>query len=248
MMWDDKQRRCYQRIIYGLEAHKENRLRFMTLTSVPEQKCSISKAFNNLNRDIKDLTPNKLIKNNYLTRRQCCFYYGKENLDKNFMFHFIRVKTGEGYMGVFHILFFGQFIPYQWLFDTWKRLLDINYLSKRGVSLNQCKENIYNKKKLATYCVSQYVAGQNLYIKFYCSFTWIFKGFWNEYKTTKLHYNTWRCRNAEYGGEYTGYYHHNGLINLWNEHGFFYMSFIQCINFKIMKHNKIDRFKQITLF
>lgn len=132
-------------------------------------KKNIGDAFNLLNREIKQLTPKKLYKQGYLTLGQVRYYYGYKKIHKEFPFEFIRVRTDEGFAGVFHVLFFGEYIPIEWLRDTWYRITGSSY----EVDIRQCRDGVYDSKKLSIYCVNQYVAGQDKYVKFYTSSDWI---------------------------------------------------------------------------
>lgn len=225
--WNDKHRRCYQRIRLGLERHRScKRLRFLTLTSVPGQTTDIGSAFNNLNREIHHLTGEKLVRLGYLTSNQARYYYGK-NQERPFVFSFLRVRTDEGYQGVFHILFFGQFIPRRWIADAWQRLLGVPRMSEHSVDIRECRQDIRSPIRLARYCVSQYVAGQNKYVKFYQSKGWLYRGWKNDYDYCRRHYRRYRTINAEEGSIYAGSRFDSGLRNIWNEFGYFELSFNQ---------------------
>jgi hypothetical protein len=54
-------------------------------------------------------------------------------------------------------------------------------MSEHTVDIRKCKKEIHDEKRLAYYCVSQYVSKQTKYVKYYCSFNWVYKGFWNDY-------------------------------------------------------------------
>jgi len=178
--WSDKQLRAYRRILYGVKKHKNERLRFLTLGSPEiELKCDMKEAFRLLYHRIRRLTPRMLLKEGYLELNQCVYYYGKKNIDKTFSFEYLRIDTGEGPNGVFHILFYGQFIPQKWLYDSWKEILGVDYLANQSVDIKQCKKKTFNSKRLAVYCISQYAAGQSKYERFSCSQNWVFKGFSN---------------------------------------------------------------------
>jgi hypothetical protein len=202
--WSSKQRRCYTRIKWGLLRHRHfRRLRFLTLTSVPEQKTTLSVAYTNLVNLIHKLTPSKLIADGYLTENQAIYYYGKNNLDVPFRFDYIKITTSEGYNGVYHILFFGGYLPYSWLFDSWKRLLGVDYLSKHGVDIRQCDKDVHNVVKLSRYCVSQYVVSQNKngetsYLRYHISNGWICQGFQRIYERVSHAFHKQGCYNAKF--------------------------------------------------
>ena len=92
--WSGKQKRCYSRILCGLdyaEIHG-SAVRFMTLTT------SRSGSECDLQRDLQVLVKR--------IRRK----YGK--------FEYLRVRTSEGY-GVLHIVYIGSFISQRWLSRVW---------------------------------------------------------------------------------------------------------------------------------
>jgi hypothetical protein len=193
--WEAKHRRCYKRILCGLKVHFNEPLRFITLTSVPDQKREIGKAFHVLHKRIKRLTVRSLVRSGYLSKKQASFYYGAEKKgywDIPFRFEFIRVRTDEGVAGVFHLLFFGQYIPQEWLFDNWKECLQVDFMVKHSVDIRQCKSSTFDSKRLARYCVSQYVAGQDKFVKFYCSHWWVFPGFISDFNRDKAWFNRWK--------------------------------------------------------
>jgi hypothetical protein len=196
--WSDKQIRCYHRIVLGVKRHCSSRLRFLTLTSVEGQKVSISKAFNHLNREIKDLTGSKLVADGYLSRNQAVYYYGSNHLDDCFKFHYLRVRTSEGVDGVFHVLFYGQYIPQRWILDVWKRLLGVVYVSPHGVDVRECKSDTKDGIKLSRYCVNQYVAGQMKYVRYHCSASWVYRGFVKDWEFLRSQFREYGCCNAEY--------------------------------------------------
>lgn len=192
VLWRSKHYRCYRRILCGLYVHNNQILRFLTLTSVPGQKVEIGSAFHVLYKRIRRLTVRSLVNSGYLSKRQASFFYGAEKKgfwDKCFCFDFIRVRTDEGVSGVFHLLYFGEFIPQKWLFDSWKDILGVDHMVKHSVDIRQCKSSIYDSKRLARYCVSQYVAGQDKYVKFYSSAWWVFPYFTRKYNSDRAWYS-----------------------------------------------------------
>lgn len=195
VLWQPKHHRCYKRILCGIEVHKKEPLRFITLTSVPNQKRELGKAFHILYKRIKRLTVYSLIDAGYLSKKQASYFYGAERKgfwDRRFRFEFIRVRTAEGVAGVFHLLYFGQYIPQEWLFDNWKECLQVDVMVKHSVDIRQCRNFVYDSKRLARYCVSQYVAGQDKFVKFYCSRWWVFPSFISCFNRDKAWFNRWK--------------------------------------------------------
>jgi len=93
MDWTPKQHRCWSRLklIFYYTAWKDDKLRFMTLTSSKDSP-DIHKSFRTLVKRIR-------------------YKFGE--------FEYLAVKTDEG-CGVYHIVFKGSFIPFRWLQDAWK--------------------------------------------------------------------------------------------------------------------------------
>ena len=192
VVWETKHYRCFNRIIAGVECHKKDRLRFLTLSTPPEFNSKITDKFVLLRKRIKRLTVNNLVEKGYLTKHQASYFYGaihKGEWNVNFKFDYLRVKTSEGVHGVLHILFYGQYLPRDWIFDNWKDVLRVDRLVNQSVDIRHTKSGIaYNTRKLAIYCVSQYVSGQDAYVNFYCSKTWVFEGFGKYFDNLRADY------------------------------------------------------------
>jgi hypothetical protein len=63
----------------------------------------------------------KLLQKGYITRNQVSgFYPGRNETDK-LIFEYYMIETYEG-NGVLHILYFGDYIPQQWLSDNWAKI------------------------------------------------------------------------------------------------------------------------------
>ena len=219
VIWSDKQKRCYKRILLGIKKHYPEKLRFLTLCLSPDSKRELLPAFHILHNRIKRLTVNGLIRDGYLDNRQAGQYYGTSehfDRDKEFTFDYLAVKTSEGVGGVLHILFFGQFIPQEWIYDSWKQILGIDEdkgerLAKQSVDIRECRKAPYNIKRLARYCVNQYVASQELYEKFSCSRGWLFKGFFKELREYRSKLNRWYNEFVDFGVK--GYYSFGTIEN-----------------------------------
>jgi len=168
--WTKAQKRAYARILMGLKRHRGEQLRFLTLTTPEKPKRKLLDAWKALKLRIKRLTPEKLEKEGYISKKQRVRYYG---VKKTIEFSYFCVWTGEGQHGVLHILYFGDYIPQAWLSDTWNELIGAKIVDIRAVK----SKKIYNAKRLAAYCVAQYCAGQRYYLHFSCSYDWCFRGF-----------------------------------------------------------------------
>lgn len=185
--WSRKQRRCYSRVLSGIKAHNKDRLRFLTLTTASGMRRDIQKSFEALVKRIRRLTPMILVKQGYLTIQDAMRFYGRNNLDKSIEFEYIRIRTGEGVSGVLHILFYGSYLPQKWLSDTWQDItrtasvVDIRMVKERP-------KNGQSKKHLASYCVNQYCSGQLEFLRYSCSYGWVFKGFVGWFSAFLRHY------------------------------------------------------------
>jgi len=169
--WDRKRRRCYQRILSGIKRHRGELLRFLTLTSSNEARRGIGEDFRVLKERIRRLTPYRLIKEGYLTWGELKKFYPNKNLHERIRFEYLKIETSEG-NGVLHVLYYGDYIPQMWLSDQWEEIHQSPIVDIRAV---RSKEG--DKKRLAEYCVNQYCAGQDEFIRYSWSWGWCFKGF-----------------------------------------------------------------------
>jgi len=173
--WDRKRRRCYHRILSGIRKHRGERLRFLTLTSSNEAKRPITQDFRVLKERIRRLTPLRLIRSGYLSLKDYRRYYGNKPLNERMHFEYLWVETSEG-NGVLHVLFFGDYLPQAWLSDAWRDIHQSPIVDIRATR-SKIKGHNEDKKRLAAYCVLQYCAGQDKFIRYSWSWGWVFRGF-----------------------------------------------------------------------
>ena len=115
--------RLYHRMTSGLKWHRDKHLRHMVLTSSPQSNPEDMNTHKKaLIKRIERLTIHKLIKMGYLEGSKVTHYYGKKGWDEPLEFIYFSVRTGEGVSGVWHIAWFGDFIPHQWLSEQWDEL------------------------------------------------------------------------------------------------------------------------------
>ena len=173
--WADKHRRAHRKIKLGLLWRKHERLRFMSLGTPVMCAVSIVTGFVLLRKRIRRLTVRRLVDDGFMSKQQAAYFYGREKSgrwDDEFVFHSVNIRTGEGPNGVYHVLFFGQYIPQNWVYDQWKDILDVDYLANQSVDLQMCGSDVYDAAKLASYCVNQYVANQDSLINSSMSWSW----------------------------------------------------------------------------
>ena len=177
---DTKQRRAFQSILSGLKFSRfgNKSIRFLTLTTSDIQANNIDyEAEKNLNLDfqvfykrIKRSSPYKLYKQGYISENKLKSRYRNEGIFKNFDFEYFRVETNEG-NGVLHILFRGQWLPYNYLVDNWQEI-------HNSWDLNIKFIDTADPKSSAGYVVSQYLSSQrSSYVRSSQSWNWVFRGF-----------------------------------------------------------------------
>ena len=115
----------------------------------------------------------------YIDSKDLKKYYPGKPLEEPLRFEYIKVETEEGVQGVFHVLYFGDYIPQKWLSDAWKEITGSAYV----VDIRACKDTVKSPKRLARYCVAQYVSGQTAFVRFSWSWGWVGKGFVKVWKT-----------------------------------------------------------------
>ena len=98
------------------------------------------------------------------------YYQGKVRASA-LTFEYFKVETSEG-NGVFHILYFGDYLPQKWISDQW---LDIH--KSPIVDIRATKRGVNNSRKLTRYILTQYVSDQDLLVRCSWSYGWVFKGF-----------------------------------------------------------------------
>lgn len=172
-VWSRQERRAYHRIKSGLEAHKGEILRFITLTSVENMKRPLNESFRVLKERIKRLTPLRLIKMGYIKKDDLRRYYPDKKPNDRLRFEYFKVTTTEGVNGVIHILYFGDYIPQKWLSDAWKEISGA-YI----VDIRACRNSVKSTKRLTSYIITQYVVKQpGIEKRFSWSWGWVCKGF-----------------------------------------------------------------------
>jgi hypothetical protein len=158
----------YSRVRSGLRRHKGEKLKFLTLTSANESS-DLKTHWEILRKRIKRLKPSRLMKNGWITKHQMAKLY--KNYNRLFKFDYFVVRTAEG-NGVLHVLFFGDYIPYDWIKENW-----VEIHGAWSVSISETKTGIYSPNSLTKYILTQYIQGQNAIEHYYFSKNWVFPGF-----------------------------------------------------------------------
>lgn len=190
MFWSKPQRRCFQRLKTGFHWHKGQILRFLTLGSIPDMKQNISECFPDLYKRIRRLTPLRLYQDGYITERQLRHQYAHVPLNENLKFDYIKIKTSEGPNSVLHILYFGDFLPQEWIKNTWNEITG----GCNSAYIKMCKNPVYNANNLAGYCIAQYCVSQNegsktSFLRYSWSLDWAYGGFAKDWEFHKWLYN-----------------------------------------------------------
>lgn len=172
--WNKKQKRAYSRLRSGFRIHKGERLRFISLTSKEGMVRDINEAYGVLVKRIRRIRVIDLVKQGYLHIQDIHKFYPGKKLIDTLRFEYFKVRTNEGQEGVLHIIYVGDYIPQKWLSDNWKDITGVAYI----VDIRACKEGIKNTKRLAKYCISQYITGGQgtTFERYSWSWGWIFRG------------------------------------------------------------------------
>jgi len=193
-VWTGSQRKAFIRLKCGIRAHDGEVLRFLTLTSAPEMLRSIQDVFDCMKTAVKRYTPERLVREGYVSRNKLRKFYPNKNPCSSLKFEYIKIKTSEG-NGVLHIPYYGDYLPYNFLCDLFSYYsgfawdLDIRKVGK-------IRRSDRDRKKVSYYVINQYVTnqkdenGNSAYMGYSCSWNWIFRGFtawYNEFRRTHWH-------------------------------------------------------------
>jgi hypothetical protein len=140
---------------------------------------TLVKAFDCLKSRIRAYSPYKLYKEGYILKRNLSYYFPDRNYFRPLKFEYLKVKTKEGVSGTYHVLFYGDYLPYNFLVDLW-----IYYTGTAwdvDIRIADKKKSRKDRISLAYYCVNQYVVNQNGYDRFSNSWNWCFRGFSSVY-------------------------------------------------------------------
>jgi hypothetical protein len=176
--WTNKQKSCYRRIKSGIARHKGENLRFLTLSSEKNMIRSLTQSLDCLKTLIRKYTPHRLYKEGYLTKPDMYYFYGRKNIFKPLNFQYLKVRTSEGKAwGVFHILYFGSYLPYNFLSETWLYYTGTAWAVDIRATKKRTRGN-QSVRKLSRYCINQYVinqfteTGESAFVNYSASLNW----------------------------------------------------------------------------
>ena len=199
LIYSKKQKRAFNCIKTGLElARRLNyEVRFLTLTTSDLQydkegylPTEINHSFRKLKQIIRRTKIQDLLKNGYLRSEQIHKYYPGKKLGHKLQFDYFKITTNEG-NGVLHILFKGDYIPYNYLVDIWQDLHN-----SRMLNIQKVKTTKKSIKNTTFYVISQYLSNQeSSYQRSSKSWLWTIRDYFkqfNEFITrckSKYYYN-----------------------------------------------------------
>jgi hypothetical protein len=192
-----KHARAFQRMLTRLQIAKNNNayMRFMTVTSAREQKRPIKKSFAVLRLRIERAT------------------YKRDGF-VGFKFNrYFCLRTSEG-NGVLHIVFWGRFIPQDWLSKNW---LDIHGAFRADI--RACFTKKRRVDGLVGYLLTNYLTEQPIERMSY-GWKWAWLGFCKSWEHVKRTYSWLRSAGrGEFGAKPNfGFHHvyHNESVDAWH--------------------------------
>lgn len=148
-----QRKRLYQRLSTFFYYHRHRTIRFVTLTSSPSSP-DLRLAFQHLISKIRKTAPIDFV---YDLKGKELFNY-KAMLEP-LKFEYIAVTTNEG-CGVIHLIYVGDYIPFNWLQEQW-----MIFNNAYGVNIKKV-DSVYNSAGLAGYIITQYVGSQSALRRF----------------------------------------------------------------------------------
>jgi hypothetical protein len=131
---------------------------------------SLNSDFQILRKRIIRYSPYRLYREGYISHKKMISKYGRDNLFKKLTFDYFKVETSEG-NGVLHILYRGDYLPYNFLVDNWSDIHNSFDIHIMNVDLSDCQS-------ASCYVVGQYVSSQgSAYVRSSQSWNWVFRGF-----------------------------------------------------------------------
>lgn len=157
----------YHRLATGLQiGHNQGAImRFLTLTSSTTSPTSIKKSFDKLRKRIERAK------------------YEKDRFHGFKMNRYYCLRTTEG-NGVLHILYWGHFIPQEWISEKWKQIHDASI-----VDIRKCYTNRRTVNGIVGYLLTHYLKNQPIKRMSY-GWRWAWLGFCKSWKNVKDTYGS----------------------------------------------------------
>ena len=179
----DSKARTYNRLLTGLQIARYQNLfgRFLTLTSSYQSIRPIKKSF--------DILKNRIER---ATWKKDGFHGFKFN-----RYYSLRTKEGKPYqkdhsLGVLHIIYWGQFIPIEWLRTQW---FDIHQAFE--VKIKACKTERRKVNGLVNYLLTNYLSKQPI-VRMSYGWKWAWLGFCKSWLKFKEVYKLMRTTPKKY--------------------------------------------------
>lgn len=221
ILWNKKQKRCFNSIKTGLKIAKRVKkpVRFLTLTTSDVQfsntgydERKLNRSFRMLKDRVKRMNVTKLVQQGYVSSKDIRRYFPSRNLLKCFDFEYFKVTTNEG-NGVCHVLYRGEYLPYNYIVDNW---MDIH--NSWDVNIKLIRNHDKDLNKTSSYVVSQYVSHQECsFVRSSQSWNWVCRGYrsvWNGFLD--------ECHNRFFYNVVKRRFYHNheevNLFTLWDEY------------------------------
>ena len=199
-----KQKRAFNCLKAGLDISRKlnKNVRFLTLTTSDHQKNNseyspilLNENFRKFKQIIRRTKIIYLVKQEYIKKGEKRKFYPNKKLSQFLEFDYFKIRTNEG-NGVLHIIYKGDYIPYNYIVDIWQDLhnswnIDIKRIKNK-------KESVY---LTAGYIVSQYIANQkSSYQRSSKSWKWTIRDYYKKFNEfiveskMRYFYNPITCR------------------------------------------------------
>jgi len=126
----------------------------------------------------------------YLKKSDIRYYYNNKKIVDKLDFDYFKIKTNEG-NGVLHILYKGDYIPYNYLVDLWNDLHN-----SWNINIKKVETSDKSAYRTSDYIVSQYLTNQeSSYQRSSQSWGWTIRGYIKKFYAfidlckTKYYYN-----------------------------------------------------------
>lgn len=216
-----KQKRAFNCIFTGLRLarRRHHEVRFITLTTSDLQynkegylPSQINESFRKFKQIIRRTKISDLVKTGYLRSEQIRDYYPNKRLGQKIGFDYFKITTNEG-NGVLHILYKGDYIPYNYLVDIWQ---DIH--NSKMVNIQKVKTTKKSIKNTTFYVISQYLSGQgSTYQRSSKSWCWTIRDYFKQFGDYMI-----RCKQRYYYNAVQGKYYKNkkevNIFDKWLEY------------------------------